>query len=149
MSAIGLSIYLSFCHLCQSILYAGYSPVQFSASERFHVCYKSYLLLLVDCSYLSVNTRHIYLCRPLPSNHLLSWTEYCHISVVSLVMSCGTPFLLGCTVPQQLIFCLVRSSNKSVEERSCLCTAYVHIFLPFFVKSVCCHICSHSCPVLP
>jgi hypothetical protein len=43
------------------------------------------------------------------------------------------PFLLGCTVPQKLNFCLVRSSNKSGEENKlsmyslCPCR-------PFFVK---------------
>jgi hypothetical protein len=71
--------------------------------------------LLVDCAYLSA--RHVHLPRPLLSSHLLSWTDYRHISVVCLVMSCGILFLLVCTVPQQLIFCLVRSSDKSGEEK--------------------------------
>jgi hypothetical protein len=117
MSIVGLSNCWSFCHLCQRTTYAGYDPVEFVASKHFHFRHKSCLLLLVDCAYLSEHTCHVHLSRPLPSSHLLSWTDTCHVSVVCLVMSCGIPFLLVCTVPQQLIFCLVRWSDKSGEEQ--------------------------------
>jgi hypothetical protein len=72
------------CQLCQCILYAGNSPVQFVASECFHVHHKSYLLLPVDCAYLSVLRRHVSLSRPVlqvPSSNLrpgdrLSWLRF-------------------------------------------------------------------------
>jgi hypothetical protein len=131
-----------------------HGPVEFVASKHFHFCYKSCLLLLVDCAYLSEH--HIHLSRPLLSSHLLSWTDYSHISVVCLVMSCGIPFLLVCTVPQQLIFCLVRLSDKSGEEKklsmysefSCPCTVFFFFYQVLYC-SMCCHICSGSCPVHP
>lgn len=88
MSAILLNNCRSFC---QSVLHAGCSPVRFVASSVF-MFIKRCLLLLVDCVYTSVQTHHIYLSRPLPSSHRLSWTEYCHISVVSLIIAVQVAF---------------------------------------------------------
>jgi hypothetical protein len=53
MSTVGMINCWSFCRRCQRTTYAGYGPVEFMASKDFHFRHRSYLLMLVDCAYLS------------------------------------------------------------------------------------------------
>jgi hypothetical protein len=48
-------------------------------------------------------------------------------------MSCGIPFLLVCNIPLQFIFCLVRLSDKSGEEKK-LSVYSLCLYPTFFVK---------------
>jgi hypothetical protein len=138
MSPVWLINCESFCDLFQCILYASYSPVQSVASECFHAHHKlpsvAGGLCIFDntfISYLSLQT--IVVKSSLVLERILA--HFSHFFDSS--RSCGIPFLLGHTVPQQLIIFLVRSSNKSGEGKE----LSTYSLYP-------CHICGCSCPVL-